>query len=133
MINAPTVGFHVCSMFCYALLYVLFSFSTILMEMGELVILLCLSSWCLGIVVFLLVFLMMPWVGLQRVIVVFPDHTHMFFLVDFLMVVQNMFNTQPVIYRALMQFWLGHLGIPRQTRPLCNSCDDNTVDLLHGG
>ena len=59
------------------------------MEMGELVILLCLSFWCLGIVVFLLVFLMMLWVGLQCVIVVFPDHTHLFFLVDFLIVVQK--------------------------------------------
>ena len=38
--------------------------------------LLCLSSWCLVIVVCL--FLTIPWVCLQFVIVVFPDHTHYF-------------------------------------------------------
>ena len=40
----------------------------------ELVALLSLSSWCLVIVVRL--FLAVPWVCLQFVIVVFPDHTH---------------------------------------------------------
>ena len=44
----------------------------------ELVALFCLSSWCLVIVVWL--FLTMPWVCLQFVIVVFPDHTHLLFL-----------------------------------------------------
>ena len=39
-----------------------------------LVALLSLSSWCLVIVVWL--FLAVPWVSLQFVIVVFPDHTH---------------------------------------------------------
>ena len=39
----------------------------------ELDALLSLSSWCLLIVVWL--FLMVPWVCLQFVIVVFPDHT----------------------------------------------------------
>ena len=39
--------------------------------------LLCLSSWCLVIVVWL--FLTMPRVCLQFVIVVFPDHTHLIF------------------------------------------------------
>ena len=43
----------------------------------ELVALLSLSSWCLVIVVWL--FLMMPLVCLQVVIVVFPDHTHLLF------------------------------------------------------
>ena len=38
----------------------------------ELVALLCLSAWRLVIVVWL--FLTMPWVYLQFVIVVFPDH-----------------------------------------------------------
>ena len=41
-----------------------------------LVALLSLSSWCLVIVV--LLFLTVPWVCLQFVIVVFPDHTHNF-------------------------------------------------------
>ena len=43
----------------------------------ELVSLLSLSSWCLKIVVWL--FLAVPWVCLQFVIVVFPDHTHLLF------------------------------------------------------
>ena len=43
----------------------------------ELVALLGLSSWCLVIVVWL--FLAVPWVCLQFVIVVFPDHTSYFY------------------------------------------------------
>ena len=43
----------------------------------ELVALLGLSSWCLVIVVWL--FLAVPWVCLQFVIVVFPDHTPYFY------------------------------------------------------
>ena len=42
----------------------------------KLVDLLCLSSWCLMIVVWL--FLTMQRVCLQFVIVIFPDHTHLF-------------------------------------------------------
>ena len=45
----------------------------------ELVASLCLSSWCLVIVVWL--FLAMPRVCLQFVIVVFPDYSHLLFLV----------------------------------------------------
>ena len=48
------------------------------MEKRELVPLLCLSSWCLVIVVWLSY--TMPLVYLQTVIVVFPDHTHLLFL-----------------------------------------------------
>ena len=44
----------------------------------ELVALLSLSFWCLLIVVWL--FLAVPWVSQQFVIVVFPDHTHLLFL-----------------------------------------------------
>ena len=44
----------------------------------ELVALLSLSSWCLVIVVWL--FIAKPWVCLQLVIVVFPDHTLLLFL-----------------------------------------------------
>ena len=42
---------------------------------GGLVAFLGLSLWCLLIVVWL--FLTVPWVSLQFVIVVFPDHTHL--------------------------------------------------------
>ena len=67
-------------MFCGALLYVLSSFATILMGKRELVALLCLSFCCLVIFIVLWLFLRVPWVGLQCVIVVFPDHTHLFLL-----------------------------------------------------
>ena len=65
-------------MFCCTLLYVHTSFAIILMGKRELVTLLSLSSWCLVIVVWL--FLAVPWVCLQFVIVFFPDHTHLLFL-----------------------------------------------------
>ena len=72
----PLWGVCGCSMFCCTLLYVTSSFAIILMRKRELVALLSLSSWCLVIVVWL--FLVVPWVCLQFVIVVFPDHTHYF-------------------------------------------------------
>ena len=46
-------------------------------EEREPVALLSLSSWCRVIVVWL--FLSVPWVCLQFVILVFPDHTHSLF------------------------------------------------------
>ena len=55
---------------CCALLCVHSSFAVILMEKRELVALLSLASWCLVVVVRL--FLTVPWVCLQFVIVVFP-------------------------------------------------------------
>ena len=78
LIVTPIVRFCNCSVFC-VLFYVHSGFATISMEKRDLVALLCLSSWCLVIVVWL--FLTMPWVCLQFVIVVFPDHTHLLFLI----------------------------------------------------
>ena len=46
------------------------------MMKGQLVALLSLSSWCLIVV---RLFLAVPWVCLQFVIVVFPDRTHLLF------------------------------------------------------
>ena len=66
-----------CSMFCCALLCVRFSIAIILMGKRELVALLNLSFWCLVMVEWL--FLAVPRVCLQFVIVVFPDHTHLLF------------------------------------------------------
>ena len=63
----------------FTLLYVPSSFAIILMGKRELVALLSLSSWCLVIVMWL--FLAVPWVRLQFVIVVFPDHAHQLFLI----------------------------------------------------
>ena len=68
-----------CSMFCCTLLYVHSSFAIILLGKRELVALFSLSSWCLVVVVCL--FLAVPWVCLQFVVVVFPGHTHLLFLV----------------------------------------------------
>ena len=66
-------------MFCCTLLYVPLSVAIILMGKRELIALLSMSSWCLVAVVWL--FIVVPRVYLQFVIVVFPDHTHLLFLV----------------------------------------------------
>ena len=68
-----------CSMFFCTLLYVNSSIAIILMGERELIALLNLSSWCLVMVDWL--FLAVPQGCLQFVIVVFPDHTHLLFLV----------------------------------------------------
>ena len=68
-----------CSMFCCTLLYVYSSIAIILMGKRELNDLLNLSSWCLVMVGRL--FLAVPRGCLQFVIVVFPDHTHLLFLI----------------------------------------------------
>ena len=53
------------------------NFAINLIGKRELIALLGLSFWCLVIVVWL--FLAVPWVRLQFVIMVFPDHTHLLF------------------------------------------------------
>ena len=67
-----------CSMFCFTLLYAHSSFAIILVKKREPVALLSLASCCLVIAVWFL--LLVPWVCLQFVIVVFPDHTHLLFV-----------------------------------------------------
>ena len=64
----------------YVILYVHSSFAIILTEKKELVALFSLSSWCLVMVVWL--FFRVPWVCLRFVIVVFPDHTHLLFVIE---------------------------------------------------
>ena len=68
-----------CSMFCSALLCVHSGFAIISIGKKELDALLCLSTWCL--VIGVLLFLTIPRVCLQFVIVVFPDHTHLVFCI----------------------------------------------------
>ena len=70
-----------CSMFCCMLLYVHFSIAIILMGKRELFALLNLSSWCFVIVERL--FLTVLWGCLRFVIVAFPDHTRLLFLLCF--------------------------------------------------
>ena len=67
-------------MFCCMLLYVHSSIAIILLGKRELIALLNLSSWCLVMVERL--FLAVPRDCLQFVIVVFPDHTHLLFLLS---------------------------------------------------
>ena len=69
-----------CCMILCTLLYVHSSFAIILLGKRGLVALLGLSFWCLVTVVWL--FLEVPWICLQFVIVVLPDHTHLLFLID---------------------------------------------------
>ena len=73
------MGVGTCSMFCCTLLYDHTSIAIISMGKRELIALLNLSSWCLVMVERL--FLAVPRVCLRFVIVVFPDHTHLLFLV----------------------------------------------------
>ena len=64
----------------FTLLYVHSSIAIIMMGKRELIPLLNLSSWCLVMVERL--FLAMPRGCLQFVIVLFPDHTHLLFLIQ---------------------------------------------------
>ena len=68
------------SLFCYALLCVHSSFAIILKRKRKLVALLLLTYNCIVNVNVLWLFLTPPWVSLQCVIVVFPDHTHLLFV-----------------------------------------------------
>ena len=77
MIVTPSVGLCNCFMFCCEFLCVHSSFTIYLMGKRELVALLSLSSWCL-VVVWL--FLWVPLVCLQFMIMVLPPHTHLLLL-----------------------------------------------------
>ena len=85
-----------CSMFCCTLLYVHSSIAIILMGKRELIALLNLSSWCLVVVGRL--FLAVPRGCLQFVIVVFPDHTHLLFLLLLVSVFHLEFHITCVVY-----------------------------------
>ena len=67
------------SLFCYALRCVHFSFAIILKRKRKLVALLLSSYRCIVTIYVLWLFLALPWVGQQYVIVVFPNHTHLLF------------------------------------------------------
>ena len=69
------------SLFCYALLCIHSSFAITLKRKRKLVALLLLPYRCIVTINVLWLFLTVLWVGLQYVIVVFPDHTHI--LIDF--------------------------------------------------
>ena len=65
------------SLFCYTLLCVHSSFAIILKRKRKLVALLLLSYRCIVTINVLWLFLAVLRVGLQYVIVVLPDHTHL--------------------------------------------------------
>ena len=73
------MGLLCLSLFCYALLCVHSSFAIILKRKRKLVALLLLSYRSIVAVDVLWLFLTVPLVGLQCVIVVFPDHTQILF------------------------------------------------------
>ena len=70
-------------MVCYALLCVNSSFAIILKRKRKLVALLLLSYRCIGYYKCSVALPHGAWVGLQFVIVVFPDHTHLLFHMTF--------------------------------------------------
>ena len=73
------VGVLCLPVFCCALLCVHPSFEIILKRKKKLVALLLLSYRCIVSINVLWFFLTVPWVGLQYVIVIFPDHAHLLF------------------------------------------------------
>ena len=67
----------VCVNLRFVMHYVHFSFDIILKRKRKLIALLLLSYGCLVTVYILWLFLTVPWVGLQCVIEVWPDHTYL--------------------------------------------------------
>ena len=72
------VGVLCLSLFCYALLCVHSSFAIVLKRKRKLVALLLLSYRCI-----VTINVLWLWVGLQCVVVVFPDHTHLLLYLKF--------------------------------------------------
>ena len=72
-------SFRVWLCFCYALLCVHSNFAIILKRKRKLVALLLFSYRYIVTINVLWLFLTVPWIGLQCVIVVFPDHNYLFF------------------------------------------------------
>ena len=79
--------------FCYALLFVRSSFAIISKRKRKLVALVLLSYRCIVTINVLWLFLTVPWVGLQYVILVFPDHTHLLYTRSFLVMTWVLNNT----------------------------------------
>ena len=67
------------SLFCYALLCIHYSFAIILKRKRKLVGLLIRPYICIVTIHVLWPFLTVPLVGLQCMILMFPDHTHLLF------------------------------------------------------
>ena len=119
-----------CSMLYCTLLYIPSSFAIILMGKRELVALLSLSSWYLVIVVWL--FLVVPWICLQFVIVVFPDHTHLRFSYLFAAEWRVCWLVLCVLIKTLWNLCNNMKGlILRRIKFTTNCTDGYTVVLLN--
>ena len=103
-------------MFSCTLLYVHSSIAIILIGKRELVALLNLASWCLMMVEQL--FLAMPRGGLWIVIVVFPDHTHLLFLMKL--------RQKQVIHASKLFMYKGYGRIGEASPVRVSCCADNT-------
>ena len=84
------VGVLCLSLFRYALLCVHSSFAIIFKGKRRLVALLLLSYRCIVTIHVLWLFLTVSWVGLQYVVVAFPDHTHLHFYIVNWLTYQNL-------------------------------------------
>ena len=93
------VGVLCLSLLCYALLCVHSCFAIILKRKRGLLALLLLSYKCIVTINVLWLFLTVPWVGLQCVIVVFPYHTHLLFNVESLSTRQLNFAGRTMMVR----------------------------------
>ena len=92
------------TLFCFAFLCVHSSFAIILKRKRKLVPLLLLSYRCIVSINVMWLFLTVPWVGLQCVIVVFPDITD--FLLCKVLSEKWRFSGRPVMSLRCMLAWL---------------------------
>ena len=93
------------SLFCYALLCVHSIFAIILKRKRKLVALLLLSYRCIGTINVLWLFPVVPWVGLQCVIVVFPDHTYFLFVYPTYSIIVDI-EGQVIVSGSLMSIFI---------------------------
>ena len=102
------------SLFCFALLCVHSSFAIILKRKRKLVALLLLSYRGIVTINVLWLFLTVPWVGLQYVIVVFPDHNHLLFAYQLATHNELLCKTLEADESSLFGCWLGYKKNIRQ-------------------
>ena len=94
------------SLFCFALLCVHSSFAIILKRKRKLVALLLLSYRCIVTINVLWLFLTVPRVGLQYVIVVFPDYNHLLFAYQLAIHNELLSKTREADKSSLFGCWL---------------------------
>ena len=115
----------VLSLFCYALLCVHSSFAIILKRKRKLVALLLLPYRCTVTINALWLFRTMPWVGLQYVIVVFPDHTHLLFYTN-TQTNKNIRNATTIVNPQLHQF-NAHGGFTKEDGTTAHTTQQPTI------